>query len=105
MGRWLQKIQKRTDTVPTKPTKAGFVGFVGSPPARFQKKQPAQLQITKRQVLAFTIDGAVIKITAIDTVATSQAEALSRLRDAWGIRLDSVWSADGHLIWERGCTC
>lgn len=103
MGRWLQKIQKRTDTVPTKPTKPVFVGFVGSPPASFQKKQPAQLQITKRQVLTFTIDGVAKKITAIDTVAANMGEALARLCYAWGNRLDCVWSADGSLIWKRGC--
>lgn len=103
MGRWLQKIQKCTDTIPTKPTKPGFVGSVGAPLAHFQKKQPAQLRITKRQVLTFTIDGTPRRITAIDTMAATRAEALERLRYAWGQRLDCVWSADGRLMWQRGC--
>jgi putative DNA primase/helicase len=40
-------------------------------------------------------------ITAIDTVATSPAEALHRLRLAWGEKLHQVWDADDWLIWER----
>lgn len=56
-----------------------------------------------RQVLHFTIDNTPKPITAIDTLATSQGEALERLRYAWGGRLDCVWSADGRQIWERGC--
>lgn len=102
MGRWLQKIQKCTDTQLTKPTKPGYVSSVSSPSARFQKKQPAQTQIVLRQVLTFTIDDAPKPITAIDTLAATQGEALERLRYAWGNRLDCVWSADGSEIWKRG---
>lgn len=55
----------------------------------------------ERPVLTFTIDGTPKRITAIDTVATSPAEALERLRYAKGEKLHRVWDANDCLIWER----
>ncbi|MBF8641814.1 MULTISPECIES: hypothetical protein [Pseudomonas] len=50
MGRWLDKIQKNTDTLPTKPTKLGFVGFVGAHSTDIQKKIPANDSLTYQQI-------------------------------------------------------
>lgn len=64
-------------------------------------KTNAKANTQKRPILTFAIDGTPKRITAIDTVATSPAEALHRLRLAWGEKLHQVWDADDWLIWER----
>lgn len=50
MGRWMQKVQKGAEAVPAKPPKATFAGSAGMPSAGFQKKQPANDELTPQQV-------------------------------------------------------
>ena len=43
MGRWLEKIQKGSDSTPTKGDKRAFVGFVGSVSGTFPKNQAQEI--------------------------------------------------------------
>lgn len=103
----LQSLQVTPGTPEKKPCNqlqaAPFLAVTQVTPVT-PKKTTNKAETAKRQVLTFAIDGTPRPITAIDTMAATRAEALERLRYAWGPRLDCVWSADGRLMWQRGCT-
>lgn len=64
MGRWMQKIQKSTDTDTTEPTKLGSVGFVASKPVLLQKISAANEPMTPQQISWLAALSSLLEVSA-----------------------------------------